>query len=145
MITAKDITDMAERVDAKLLPLCDYEGFEPYEGIYRLGDYGYVTETEYNAAFKGEPYWAQDAYMLEGNGVGCDSTTTATLKRCPITSMSVSIMTRWTTFSTLKPLRMASVESPSCSACGRASRGHSLSQVGWFYPADSPMFHALRR
>ena len=71
MITAKDITDMAERVDAKLLPLCDYEGFEPYEGIYRLGDYGYVTETEYNAAFKGEPYWAQDAYMLEGNGVGC--------------------------------------------------------------------------
>lgn len=56
MITAKDIADMVERVDAKLLPLCDYEGFEPYEGIYRLGDYGYVTETEYNAAFKGEPY-----------------------------------------------------------------------------------------
>lgn len=52
MITAKDIADMVERVDAKLLPLCDYEGFEPYEGIYRLGDYGYVTETEYNAAFK---------------------------------------------------------------------------------------------
>lgn len=71
MITAKDIADMVERVDAKLLPLCDYEGFEPYEGIYRLGDYGYVTETEYNAAFEGEPYWAQDAYMLEGNGVGC--------------------------------------------------------------------------
>ena len=46
MITAKDIADMVERVDAKLLPLCDYEGFEPYEGIYRLGDYGYVTETD---------------------------------------------------------------------------------------------------
>lgn len=69
-IYADEIKAMVERVDAKLAPLCDYEGFKPYEGIYRLGDWGYVTETEYNAAFEGEAGWAQDAYMLEGNGVG---------------------------------------------------------------------------
>ena len=71
MITAKDIKDMVERVDVKLTPKCRYENFQPYEGIYRLGDYGYVAETEYDAAFEGEPEWARDAYMLEGNGVGC--------------------------------------------------------------------------
>ena len=70
MITAEDITDMVDRVDAKLTPKCRYDGFQPCEGISRLGDYGYVTETEYDAAFEGEPYWARDAYMLEGNGVG---------------------------------------------------------------------------
>ena len=70
MITAEDITDMVDRVDAKLTPKCRYDGFQPCEGIYRLGDYGYVTETEHDAAFEGEPYWARDAYMLEGNGVG---------------------------------------------------------------------------
>ena len=52
MITAKDITDMVERVDAKLTPKCRYDGFQPCEGIYRLGDYGYVSETEYDAAFE---------------------------------------------------------------------------------------------
>lgn len=41
----------------------------PVEGIYRLGDWGYVTETEYNKAFEHEDGWAQDAYILDGNGV----------------------------------------------------------------------------
>lgn len=38
-IYADEIKAMVERVDAKLAPLCDYEGFKPYEGIYRLGDW----------------------------------------------------------------------------------------------------------
>lgn len=45
-ITVKDVADMVERVDEKLSPLTRYDGFQPYEGIYRLGDWGYVTETE---------------------------------------------------------------------------------------------------
>lgn len=68
-ITVKDVADMVERVDEKLSPLTRYDGFQPYEGIYRLGDWGYVTETEYNKAFEGEAGWAQDAYILDGNGV----------------------------------------------------------------------------
>lgn len=68
-IYADEIKAMVERVDAKLAPLCDYGGFKPYEGIYRLGDWGYVTETEYNKAFEGEAGWAQDAYILDSNGV----------------------------------------------------------------------------
>lgn len=68
-IYADDIQAMVERVDAKLAPLCDYEGFQPCEGIYRLGDWGYVTETEWNKAFENEECWASDAYMLNGNGV----------------------------------------------------------------------------
>jgi len=43
-ITVKDVADMVERVDEKLSPLTRYDGFQPYEGIYRLGDWGYVTE-----------------------------------------------------------------------------------------------------
>lgn len=68
-ITVKDVADMVERVDEKLSPLTRYDGFQPYEGIYRLGDWGYVTETEYNKAFEGEAGWAQDAYILDSNGV----------------------------------------------------------------------------
>lgn len=68
-ITVKDVADMVERVDEKLSPLTRYDGFQPYEGIYRLGDWGYVTETEYNKAFEHEDGWAQDAYILDGNGV----------------------------------------------------------------------------
>ena len=68
-ITVKDVADMVERVDEKLSPLTRYDGFQPYEGIYRLGDWGYVTETEYNKAFEREDGWAQDAYILDGNGV----------------------------------------------------------------------------
>ena len=37
-ITVKDVADMVERVDEKLSPLTRYDGFQPYEGIYRLGD-----------------------------------------------------------------------------------------------------------
>lgn len=39
-ITVKDVADMVERVDEKLSPLTRYDGFQPYEGIYRLGDLG---------------------------------------------------------------------------------------------------------
>lgn len=42
MITAKDIADMVERVDAKLLPLCDYEGFDNDQ----MDDVFYTEATE---------------------------------------------------------------------------------------------------
>ena len=115
-ITVKDVADMVERVDEKLSPLTRYDGFQPYEGIYRLGDWGYVTETEYNKAFEHEDGWAQDAYILDGNGVSHTRisqliTKTIPVRQFPITSMSVSTMTKWTTFSTPKPPKRVNAES----------------------------------
>ncbi|WP_226805692.1 hypothetical protein [Bifidobacterium eulemuris] len=58
---------MVGRVDARLYPLARRGGFEPCEGIYRLGDWGYVREDDYLAAFEPEPEWAATVYMLDGN------------------------------------------------------------------------------
>lgn len=63
---------MVERVNERLLPLCRYDGFEPYQDVYRLGDNGYVTKAEWNDAFCIEPIWAEDAYLLVGNGWTCE-------------------------------------------------------------------------
>ena len=39
-ITVKDVADMVETLlTKKLSPLTRYDGFQPYEGIYRLGDW----------------------------------------------------------------------------------------------------------
>lgn len=67
-----DITDMCDRIDDRLIPLTRYEGFTPCEGIYRLGEDGYVTEKEFTDAFDDQPDWAADAYMLAGNGMDPD-------------------------------------------------------------------------
>lgn len=70
--TAADITNMVALIDDRLLPLCRYEGFVPGEGIYRLGEEGHVTETEFLHAFADQPDWARLAYITVGNGVAPD-------------------------------------------------------------------------
>ena len=69
-IDGRMVNDMVLRVDRRLQPLVRIEGFEPGEGIYRLGDSGYVTEKEWDDAFRDEPEWAERAYMLDGNMPG---------------------------------------------------------------------------
>ena len=64
---AADIIRMVERVNRRLLPQARFDGFKPCEGVYRVGDKGYVTEDAYERAFTGEPEWAKDCYMLQGN------------------------------------------------------------------------------
>ena len=69
-ITATDIQEMVERIDARFYPIARYE-FEPFESVYRIGDYGYVTLDEWRKAFEDEPDWAETVYMLDGNQPGC--------------------------------------------------------------------------
>lgn len=66
-IEAQDVRGMVDQVDARLLPQCDIEGFEPYTDIIRIGDWGYVTQAAWEEAFKDRPSWAEDAYQLEAN------------------------------------------------------------------------------
>lgn len=66
-LSAEDIIQMIGRVDERLEPLRRIFGFEPYEGVYRLGEWGYVSEDEYKQAFQNEPEWAEPCYMLVGN------------------------------------------------------------------------------
>lgn len=43
--------------------------FEPYEGIYRLGDcWGYVSESEFETYWEQFPEWHRKAWMLADNG-----------------------------------------------------------------------------
>ena len=43
--------------------------FEPYEGIYRLGDcWGYVSESEFETYWEQYPEWHRKAWMLADNG-----------------------------------------------------------------------------
>lgn len=70
MVTERMIREMIERVDGRLLPLCRCEGFQPGESVVRLGDDGYVTEAEFDAALADEPDWAAACYQLDGNQRG---------------------------------------------------------------------------
>lgn len=54
-IEAQDVRGMVDQVDARLLPQCDIEGFEPYTDIIRIGDWGYVTQAAWDEAFKDRP------------------------------------------------------------------------------------------
>ena len=67
-VDAGMIDRMVERVDARFAPLCRYDGFDSFEGIYRIGENGYVTEREWDRVFYLEPAWAENAYLLVGNG-----------------------------------------------------------------------------
>lgn len=70
--TVRDIAAMVHLIDGRLLHACRDAGFRPHEGIYRIGDDGYVTEREFENAFADQPAWARDAYMAEGNGADPD-------------------------------------------------------------------------
>lgn len=87
-ITIQDVADMVERVDSRLLESCRYEEFEPGEGIYRIGDYGYVTVDEWAQAFKGEPAWAEPIYMLDANQCDRQDEWTLIYDACGIDGLS---------------------------------------------------------
>ena len=56
-----------QRVDDRLRPRLDPADLEEDEDVYRIGDWGYVRAADYEQAFEGEPEWARDMYMLDGN------------------------------------------------------------------------------
>lgn len=55
---------MAARIEGRFEGRYRYEGFEPVEWVYRIGDSGYVSETDWERAFEGEPAWAKDMFFL---------------------------------------------------------------------------------
>ena len=67
LLTEKDVRMMVYRVDERLRPHLDPDDLEEGEPVYHLGDWGYVRAKDYEAAFEGEPDWASDMYMLDGN------------------------------------------------------------------------------
>lgn len=43
--------------------------FEPYEGVYRLNDFGeYVSEEDWQKVWAGRPTWWPKAWLLADNG-----------------------------------------------------------------------------
>lgn len=73
-ITANDIDTMTDIIDKRLIPQTrdfeDYDNMPGCNGIYRIGDYGYVSENQWEQAFADQPEWAPDAYELVGNMYG---------------------------------------------------------------------------
>ena len=67
------VRDMIKEIDILLIPqLHDLDDYSEKQGIYRIGDYGYVPEKVFNKAFDDytEDYgadWARTLYMLEAN------------------------------------------------------------------------------
>ena len=67
------VRDMIKEIDIRLIPqLRDLDDYSEKEGIYRIGDYGYVPEKIFDKAFDDymEDYgadWAKHLYMLEAN------------------------------------------------------------------------------
>lgn len=67
------VRDMIKEIDIRLIPeLRDCDDYRVNQGIYRIGDYGYVSEKVFNKAF--DDYmedrgadWAKHLYILEAN------------------------------------------------------------------------------
>ena len=63
------VRDMIKEIDIRLIPeLHDLDDYSEKQGIYRIGDYGYVPEKVFDKAF--DDYgadWAGPLYMLEAN------------------------------------------------------------------------------
>lgn len=66
--TGAEIIETSRRIDERLYPLCRYDGFRQYEGITQIGENGYVTDAEYENAFRDEPEWVRLAYEEHANG-----------------------------------------------------------------------------
>ena len=66
-LTLEDVQQLVQRVDDRLRPRLDPADLEEDEDVYRIGDWGYVRAADYEQAFEGEPEWARDMYMLDGN------------------------------------------------------------------------------
>lgn len=51
------------------LRACVRDEFEPYEGVYRINDFGeYVSEEDWLNVWAGYPAWWPKAWMLADNG-----------------------------------------------------------------------------
>lgn len=51
------------------LRACVRDEFEPYEGVYRLNDFGeYVSEEDWENVWAAYPGWWRKAWMLADNG-----------------------------------------------------------------------------
>lgn len=68
------VRDMIREIDIRLIPeLRDLDDYSEKQGIYRIGDYGYVDADVYEQAFRdyeernGKTEWASTMYVLEGN------------------------------------------------------------------------------
>lgn len=66
-LTLEDVQQLVQRVDDRLRPHLDPDDLEEDEDVYRIGDWGYVRAADFEQAFEGEPAWARDMYMLDGN------------------------------------------------------------------------------
>lgn len=66
-LTVDDVRQLVRRVDDRLRPHLDPDDLEEGEDVYHLGDWGYVRAANYEQAFEGEPEWAKDMFMLDGN------------------------------------------------------------------------------
>ena len=76
-VTANDITAMTNTICDRLIP--QTRDFEEYDempgcnGIYRIADYGYVSEAQWDKAFADQPDWAPLTFELSSNMYGDDS------------------------------------------------------------------------
>lgn len=63
------VRDMIKEIDIRLIPqLRDLDDYSEKQGIYRIGDYGYVPEKVFDVYM--EDYgadWAKTLYILEAN------------------------------------------------------------------------------
>lgn len=73
-LTIEQALDMILAIDNVLIPQCrDFDTYGGDDGIYRIGDFGYVPDEVFNQAFSdyidqcGGDEWARLLYILEGN------------------------------------------------------------------------------
>lgn len=71
-VTISIVRNMIKEIDIRLIPeLRDLDDYSEKQGIYRIGDYGYVPEEIFDKAF--DDYmdngadWAKTLYILEAN------------------------------------------------------------------------------
>ena len=51
------------------LRACVRDEFEPFEGVYRINDFGeYVSEDDWREVWGGRPAWHEKTWMLADNG-----------------------------------------------------------------------------
>ena len=56
------------------LRVCVRERFEPFEGVYRINDFGeYVSEEDWLNVWTGYPAWWPEAWLLADNGQFTDN------------------------------------------------------------------------
>ena len=73
-LTVDQVCDMIRAIDTQLIPQCrDLDTYDEKDGVYRIGDYGYVSDKAYAKAFDdyveqcGGAEWCRSLYMLEAN------------------------------------------------------------------------------